>query len=488
LLPLFAQQWPSFAALAEDGSTREYVESIFEEAPPDAVVLSLWHWATPMQVLQEVEGQRPDLDLVYVFPEGAEPLAETWLRRIEEYIGERPVVVTGYFPAVFGSSPYFFEPLGDAWLVRESPRQDIPPDFEPREIAFDNGLTLVGVDVPTPGTVHVGETFDVRLAWRVDESFDYDVTAYVHFSRLDGFFISGSDRPLPTSRARIGDVLVDRYTVGVPPYAFPSPAGEYLLISGLYSVTPDGQIQQYTYAGRFLAFNIEPDRTVVLPSKWPAPTAHPRNVVFANGARLTGFDWEGETVYLHSIKADGTSQSYRVPGEIASQVITEQVAGYAPRLGPWGIAAGRIIQIPGPESGGHYVPLGEDMVLTHANVSPTGGLNPGDEVVVDLTLASARPLLVDDVVKVDLIGEGYAWRAQSDHVPATGALPTLKWLWGWRVVDRHRLRVPAGSEIHYVTAEMLVYDHFTGQVRPLLDIGLAEQGISVPVYVWQSED
>jgi hypothetical protein len=124
------------------------------------------------------------------------------------------------------------------------------------------------------------------------------------------------------------------------------------------------------------------------------------------------------------------------------------------------------------------------MVLSRVEVSPAAPLAPGQPVTVDLALLGARPLLVDDVVKVDLIGEGYAWRSQSDHVPATGALPTLKWLWGWRVEDRHRLAVPPDASTSSARAELVVYDHFTGEVLPLLDPALARQGIVVPLYQW----
>jgi hypothetical protein len=35
-------------------------ESLLNDAPPNAIVLSNWHWANPMCYLQQVEGLRSD--------------------------------------------------------------------------------------------------------------------------------------------------------------------------------------------------------------------------------------------------------------------------------------------------------------------------------------------------------------------------------------------------------------------------------------------
>ena len=56
--------------------------------------------------------------------------------------------------------------------------------------------------------IRVGETFEVRLAWRVEELFEEDVTGFVHFTNASGEVIVGDDRLLPTGRAQPGDVLV----------------------------------------------------------------------------------------------------------------------------------------------------------------------------------------------------------------------------------------------------------------------------------------
>ena len=124
------------------------------------------------------------------------------------------------------------------------------------------------------------------------------------------------------------------------------------------------------------------------------------------------------------------------------------------------------------------------MVLSRVEVYPDDQLESGSEAIVDLTFLSARPLTVDGVAKVDILGPGYAWRAPSDHIPATGAIPTLKWLHGWRIIDRHRLAIPARVDASSARAEIAVYDHFTGALLPILDPVLAREGITISIYWW----
>jgi hypothetical protein len=75
-----------------------------------------------------------------------------------------------------------------------------------------------------------------------------------------------------------------------------------------------------------------------------------------------------------------------------------------------------------------------------------------------------------------MVGENYAWRDQSDAVPAGGAIPTLKWIPGILIHDRHRLtpQQPAPA-----TFQLAVYDHFTQRNLPILDERLAQLGPTV---------
>jgi hypothetical protein len=503
-----ARNAPSYLALAHDDSTRAYAESVLEYAPPEAIVLAEWHHATPMWALQQVEGMRPDVEVIYVAPRGPQEAPERWIGYIDEHIGARPLIVTGYFPSTYDASPYIFEPLGPAWLVRQSPRRDVPKGFAPLDAPFDGGLTLTGVDLPVTD-VPAGETFDLTLAWQIDEPPGADLTGFVHLVYPDGSVIVGDDRRLPTGRAESGDVLIERYTLGAPPSL---PPGEYRLLAGLYVAASDGTLTNFTSRGEV---RVEIGGVSVGTARFPVPTAHPLNVRFENGLALRGFDWDMTLptlrLALHwralrsldapvQITLDGKVVGRLPPLEAGAMLTTlsDWPSGGRPtlglnadgrglaRFGPWGLPIRAPTRLSASQPGDRWVPLGGSMALTHVEAHPPDHLPADGRLRLDLTFLAARPLSQDDVVKVDLIGEGYAWRDQSDHVPAGGALPTLKWVWGSRVVDRHRLQAPAGETLD-AHAELLVYDHFTGRALPPLDPALAQLGPTVQLGAWEGE-
>ena len=75
--------FPSYDFLHNDTTARDYAQPLLIQAPPNSTILADWHWATPLWYLQEVEGQRPDITVQFIYPEGEE-YAITWARRIEE--------------------------------------------------------------------------------------------------------------------------------------------------------------------------------------------------------------------------------------------------------------------------------------------------------------------------------------------------------------------------------------------------------------------
>ncbi len=129
------------------------------------------------------------------------------------------------------------------------------------------------------------------------------------------------------------------------------------------------------------------------------------------------------------------------------------------------------------------IPLGNDIWLLSSRVSPAGSVLPGEPVRVSLDFLSARPLITDYSVKVDLIGPDYAWQVGSNGTPAGGAIPTLKWIAGSRVTDVHTLTVPPGAAPGPAQVVMAVYDAFTQAVLPILDPVLAQPGPTVPLGV-----
>jgi len=61
------------------------------------------------------------------------------------------------------------------------------------------------------------------------------------------------------------------------------------------------------------------------------------------------------------------------------------------------------------------------------------------------------------------------WLDRDDCQPALGAVPTLKWIRGSRVMDRHLLRIPADFNGAEVQAGLVAYERFRIVPLPAMD-------------------
>ncbi|MFN8597435.1 MAG: DUF2723 domain-containing protein [Anaerolineae bacterium] len=391
----FANNLPSFNWLRDHDDTRAYAESLLNDAPPNAIILSNWHWANPMWYLQQVEGVRGDVEVQYVYPRG-ETLAQSWLKAIDAGSkAKRPVVVDMFFRSEFDSSPYMFEPLGrEAWLVRESPRTDLPTTFTASDFNFSDLFRVSGYRVTDQPTTP-GEPLTVQIAYRVLQTPARDYSFFVHLVAADGRVIGQADRTLPTTRYQANDVIVERFRIAplldVPP-------GDYAIMTGIYS----------TSSGTLEALKADGQERVTLTT---ATVAADQRLVKANGIALSG-----------------------------------------------------------------------GITLVRSTASINGEVHPGDRLTLDLAFTAARPILRDYVVSVQMTGPG--WRVTDDSVPALGAIPTLKWLAGTQIADRHALTIPAKAAPGLATISVIVYDNFTQEPLALLDAELIKQGQSIPLGVW----
>ncbi len=387
---------PSYTWLAQHEDTRVYAESLLDDAPPDAIILSNWHWANPMWYLQQVEGLRRDVEVRYVFPRG-EPLATSWLNSIADSLATgRPVVVNMFFHAEFSASPYFFEPISrEAFQVRRSPITNFSAGFTPRQADFAGRFTLAGYRLLGDRTAP-GEPLTVFLAWRVETRPERDYSFFVHLVDSSGRVIGQSDRALSTTRYQPGEVIVERFFVAPLPDV---PTGEYALVTGIYAVEDGGIVQ--------LADGVQVARAIVETTDPLASLPPPPAIALAHGITFLG-----------------------------------------------------------------------------STASATGDLRPGDRLTLDLRFLATRPLTRDFVVSVQIIGQGYSWKRTSDGVPALGAIPTLKWIAGSHVVDRHIVDIPLDALPGPATASLILYDNFTQQPIALLDEQLIQQGPSIPLGAW----
>ena len=486
---LFLRNLPSYVSLSRDHSTQRYAETVLMSAPASALILSSWHWATPMWYLQRVEGMRPDVEVQYVFPQG-ESLAQNWVERITANIGARPVVVTSFYPLEYGGTQYRFLPLGPAWLVSASPMNALPYRLDKIEAVFGGQWQLAGYSLEAD-QVEPGETIPVVVAWR-SLAEPQDINFFVQLLGPDGALYGQMDVGHPAARFVTGEWLVDRYLVTV---RLDAPPGKYALVTGAYwpdgrRLTADGG-EQDSWRLATIRVNVAMRRPVTLhpifrPLPGPALIGYDYDRTLPDSIRLY-LHWRlGNTAERATVWAGGSpfaeqalpaGRGYLTTAvDLPPYATNVQVLTGPPRApSPLDL---RTYSLPDPTAADRYVPLGGATVLVGARHTSMSA----SEVQVYLDFLAARPLAEDNIVKVDLIGPGYAWRAESNSVPAGGAIPTLKWVAGSLVHDRHRLVIPANAATRLTAAarlELAAYDHFTGRVLPILDPRLAVMGATL---------
>ncbi len=249
VLAQFAATYPSYRVLAADDATRAYAEGVLLQAPPNAVILAAWHWANPLWYLQQVEGQRPDVEVRYVVPQGAS-LGATWTAAIAATLPTRPVVVTSFFGAEYRAAGQRFVPLGNtpAWQALAQPLTTPPADLHGEQSFGVWRFLGWRLDPAAPGEV------SVTAGWQPSGPPEA-VSVFVHLLAPDGGLHSQQDVAYAPEHYVSGEVLLDRYTLPLRPDA---PSGVYTLVAGLY-----------TPAGALLA------ETTLTTITWPRTTAGP---------------------------------------------------------------------------------------------------------------------------------------------------------------------------------------------------------------------
>jgi hypothetical protein len=479
---------PGYATLSQSHDTRAYAETLLRDAPADAVVLSNWHWFTPLRYLQVVEERRPDVRVEYVYPEG-HSLAQNVVDRIEAHVPQRPVVVTNYYEQEYARLDYRFEPLGQAFLVRAEPRFAPPADLTPLDVTLGERVALMGYRLASD-QAQPSRPLVLTLAWSPTVTPTADLSLFAQLIGRDGqLWSTALDSPHTSSRLRAGEVVVERFIVYPLLHA---PPGGYTLTVGAY--TAGGRL--VTAAGieavRLTSVRLKP--TTLRPA-----TAHATHARFVGGPTLAGVDYDtgkpgqvrvflhwagpGAEANVHLLDGGGAViGQIRVPSLERGQYAT--VALDAPRLPArvalldegrsrrWNLLFGGGAPLPAGSAGERYVPFGDSLALVGSD-APIGDLEPGADVTLGLHFLGWRPLERDYVVSTALVGlnpDGtWAWRVDDDSVPALGAIPTLKWIHGSAVFDPHRLTIPDDAPQLPTSGSLVVYDHFTQARLPPLD-------------------
>lgn len=457
------ERLPSFIQLSHDRSVRVAAESALTAADESTPILSQWHQATPMWVLQEVEGINPKATVEYVFPRGAQPYAEQFAERAREVLSKNQnVLSTSLFVDEFERAGLQTMPSSDdaVWSISHDSRIEantLNPDGT--MIVIDDRIEAFVAHAPTFS--EVGAMVPMIVQWRAKEIRPGDSIS-VRIFRNDGRLAANAD-------VRIDETTPNKTHTRRVVFALPLDLelGAYDLVIGAYRPSETGFVQYKTTDGiEFVASK----RIEVLPASQPPATQRERS-----DRNLIGVDYD--TGIPNKLRL---LTHWRLPNQ--KQTINVQDANGQPLAAPRELPAysqtapqyftlvfdipptlnvqlksslGEMWRIPNALQGERYVPYANQIALIGGRVYP-------NEFKMDLLWLSARSITTDYIVSARLNASPVL---NHDSVPALGAIPTLKWIRGSRVLDRHVFQTNAAI----VDTNVVVYDSATRTPLPVLD-------------------
>ena len=454
LLLLFrplSSRLPDFLALAADTSIRDRVAPLLEAAPSGALILADWHWATPLWVLQTVEGLGADVDVAYVYPEPPLDYEAVWLARAEA-AGTRAVFTTHAYDWPGWASA----PVGGGYRLYRQPLTALDPALGFAPLEADLGpvrvLGFKAVGPRTPGSI-----LEVQLAWQATGSQSPAPSFAGRLWGADGTFLAAGDRYLGEDTAA-GVVRFARLDLLLPLDMCQAMAE---LRVGVYTVS----------AGTFQDRGDVALASLPLDCRYPRlPSEHVTLGFVPGGPFLRGYDYDvdGEraTLYLHwcgpgaALVAHsgeqtalvgslewGHCQSVRLPVASDARPVLHFTRLDGRRVSLWSTS------LPAPPQASLYVPFADRMVLTGLAQRERGG-----QTVLDLRWRVTRPLVDDYAVSARLWGADRSLLAMHDFQPALSTIPTLKWVTrGGYILDSHPF---APLETAPTYAEIAVYERF----------------------------
>lgn len=469
-----AAHYPSYRELHLTTNTRDYTQEILQAAPPDSIILANWHWATPLWYLQQVEGQRPDVDIVYLFPRTADYNAE-WIGRIQQELNNgRTVIATYYeeFSYAILPPPY---PIGEAFLFTNEPLATMPDTFTSLDLILGGQLQIAGYQL-SQETVAIGHEMSVTLAWQPLSEWEAETRLAVHLVGFDGQIYGQQDvvlRPQPDGLTLTQFWLTPRY--GAQPGDF---AVRLVATQDMTLLTDENGVPTHTI-----------DTLTVQPMNHRPYTANPTYRPLVEDERiLIGYDFDNTLshqtrLYLHWQTAAGYwTQTVDLPPSSSFTLPASH--------GIFGIHHSSFTIHRSPFT--HYVPLGQGIVWAGSTppLSQSTIHHSQSEITISQTFQATRPILRDIGISVRLLGFEadeftWAWRtpdAADNDIPALGGIPTLKWIAGATIHHPRTLPIdPAAHAGQQMGGLVRPYDVFTNRPLPILDERLANQRPWIPL-------
>jgi hypothetical protein len=430
---------------------------------PGSAILADTKKFAPLYYLQQVEGVRPDLDMVLL---GSEELYQADLRR---RLGEgQTVYLARYLPHLDG---LYLRSVGP--LVEVGGGPDIRASSGESLARLGGRVELLDVDVESDP---LGRALrHVTLHWQAEAPVDGDLVVRLRLVDADGRARWTTDgvRPVnglyPTNAWPPGVPVADCHEVPIAPWL---PPGTYSLQVGLFSPFGDQGLTSSEGSGPWVPLGA---LGVQLPSA-PEPLPHRRRLSLGDGAWLTGVDvpgevtagapltvdlaWRGvaedERVHLSwADSAEGGAVSFPLPAgmvrsrhtvtaplESGLHTLRVEMVGEPARcawLAPLGRGCplARVHVLKRQEG---LATFGDRVLLLDAEVGK-GTAVPGEVIPVRLRWRGLRPMEEDYTVFVHLVGPDGRLHGQADSWPVQGSYPTSQWAAGQEVRDPYEVRL-----------------------------------------------
>lgn len=177
---------------------------------PNSTVLADWEQATPMWYAQVVEGQRPDVNVIWP----TELLSEQLLRE-----STAPVYIARTYPTL--GAPYRFSASGPLLRASLEPQHEMPANAQRTDIRWGGALSLDGYQT-YPRLPSDGRVLPISLYFRALQPMPADYAISLRLLDPAGQQVWQEDRAAfalgmyPTSRWADGEIVGDYFEAELP--------------------------------------------------------------------------------------------------------------------------------------------------------------------------------------------------------------------------------------------------------------------------------
>lgn len=442
----------------------------------DSAVLADVEKFAPLYYLQQIEGVRPDLDLLLL---GSEELYQA---ELAARLGDgQTVYLARYLPHLEGLHLRSLGPLAEV-RGRGFAKDRVA---DKAGVSFGEAICLLDAKVSADPLGRA--LYHLTLYWRADPRVSGDFAVRLRLVDAGGEVRWERDgiRPVsglyPTNAWHVGAVVSDYHEISLPPWL---PRGEYLLEVGLFPPFGDTGLEVDGEATAWLALEM---LKVVPPSGSLPPLPHERRYCFSTGAWLTGYNLAGEVSAAAPLVADLSWHGVEVDEEV--RLVWVDAQGREVEADVFPLVAGALRSryiVTAPQTPGDHTlrvglvgetvrcgwlapPTGDCLLSAVEVVSAQEGLanfadlvlllgagvdsasaRPGENVPVALRWRPLRVVDEDYTVFVHLVGPDGRLHGQVDMWPVHGSYPTSQWTPGEELTDLYEVRLaPAAPPGHY---------------------------------------